>query len=70
MANKLLTIEQHRKRFESDAAAARDLECDYITYRRWLGRKMYAPARSAWRALCETRGIELPRRKASRSEAT
>lgn len=67
MPKKLISINDHRKKFKTDKAAADDLELDYMTYRRWLGRKVYSPDDSAWRRILEARGIDLPRRQEVRA---
>ena len=65
---KLITLRQHRDKFQSDKAAAADLGADYMTYRRWLGvgigkgKRIYSPGGSAWRRLAEAKGVDLPRR--------
>ena len=59
----LTTLDDHRKRFKSDKAAARDLGADYMTYRHWLYREAYSPENSAWRRLLlATHKIDLPRK--------
>ena len=59
---KLITLRQHRDKFQSDKAAAADLGADYMTYRRWLAEIICSPDGSAWRRLAEAKGVDLPRR--------
>lgn len=64
---KLLSLNEHREQFKSDADAARALGIEYMTYRRWLQRKIFSPSNSAWRQVLAGRGVELPYRGAKRS---
>lgn len=59
---KIQTLQQHRKAFPTDKAAAADLGADYMTYRRWLAEAIYSPEGSAWRQVLEGKGVELPHR--------
>jgi hypothetical protein len=57
------SLDDHRKQFQSDAAAARHLGLGYHQYRRWLQRHSYSPDNSAWRIiLLDHHNVELPRR--------
>lgn len=68
---KLMTIDELVAQHKGNvAAAARAAGVDdYIQFRRWFKRLVFAPAHSATRTLLAERGIELPHRpvKAGRS---
>lgn len=57
----LITLDIHRKKFQSDAEAARDLELDYFQYHRWINRKTFADNTS--RKLLALKGVSLPERQ-------
>jgi hypothetical protein len=62
----LITIDELVKKHKGNvAAAARAAGVDdYIQFRRWFKRLVFAPAHSATRTLLAERGIELPHRPA------
>ena len=61
---KLVTIDEWVKQHDGNvAAAARAAGADdYIQFRRWLKRIVYAPEHSATRTVMAAAGIDLPRR--------
>lgn len=59
----LVTIDEYVKKHPSVAAAARAAGVDdYIQFRRWLKRIVFAPEHSATRKGMAAAGIDLPRR--------
>lgn len=58
----LISIDQFRAQYESDRDAARAMDADYNSFRRWLNRETFPKEHSSSRALARAAGVELPRR--------